>query len=112
MSAWAEDVRHRRDGPRGKLHCSAYLSFQSGRAGRKVHFAAACSLGFQIITDSDHWHWHDPPGQTQGWPGAASESAPSVAAGRSSESRVSSRARRGVWLSESLASSTRLEVGP
>ena len=62
MSAWAEDVMHRRDGPRGKLHCSAYLSFQSGRAGRKAHFEATCSLGLQIIKNSDHWHrdWHEP----------------------------------------------------
>ena len=30
------DVRHRRDSPRGKLHCNAYVSLQSGRAGRKA----------------------------------------------------------------------------
>ena len=28
-------VRHRRDSPRGKLHCNVYVSPQSGRAGRK-----------------------------------------------------------------------------
>ena len=32
------DVRHRRDSPRGKLRCNAYVSRQSGRAGRKAHY--------------------------------------------------------------------------
>ena len=31
-------VRHRRDSPRGKLHCNAFVSLQSGRAGRKAHY--------------------------------------------------------------------------
>ena len=32
------DVRHRRDGPRGKLHGNAALSLRSGRAGQKAHY--------------------------------------------------------------------------
>ena len=38
-SSITRDVRHRRDSdsPRGKLHCNAYVSLQSGRAGRKAH---------------------------------------------------------------------------
>ena len=32
------DVRHRGDSPRGKLHSNAYVSLQSGRAGRKAHY--------------------------------------------------------------------------
>ena len=37
-STITKDVRHRRDSPRGKLHCNASVSLQSGRAGRKAHY--------------------------------------------------------------------------
>ena len=32
-------VRHRRGSPRGKLQCNAYVPLQTGRAGRKAHYA-------------------------------------------------------------------------
>ena len=40
-STITRDVRHRRDSPRGKLHCNASVSLQSGRADRKNGPASA-----------------------------------------------------------------------
>ena len=56
------DVRHMRDSPRGKLHCNAYVSLQSGRAVRRPITAAHRQwrvLIMMIIAIRSEPEWRD-----------------------------------------------------